>query len=71
LIGPYFPGKNLQHANPLLFLVMTKIPWGDYCLPPFLACLSGLKKNPEVIGGRFVIHSDEPAAQAARIFEQI
>jgi len=58
--------------TPLLFLVMTKIPWGDYCLPPF-SCLSfqALKKNPEVIGGRFVIHSDEPAAQAARIFEQI
>lgn len=49
---------------PSLFDI-DKVNWGRYELQPYLTALAGLKKDPALLDGRFVLLDDAPAIQAA------
>jgi len=50
--------------TPSLFDI-DRIEWGHYELAPFLTTLAGLKKDPALRQGQFVLLAAEPAIQAA------
>ncbi len=50
--------------RPTLFDV-DRIEWGEYELQPYLTALAGLKKDPALLNGQFVLLGAEPAIQAA------
>ncbi len=64
-----YAGQELGANHlPSLFEI-DKIEWKDYHLQPFLTALAGLKKDPAMLDGEFVILAAEPLIQATWYLE--
>jgi hypothetical protein len=60
----YAGQESASRHTPSLFEI-DKVEWGNYSLQPLLARLAKLKKDPAMVGGKFVITHSDPAIQAA------
>lgn len=60
-----YAGQEAEETHTPSLFERDKIAWGNYSLQPYLTRLARLKKDPALLGGKFVLLDDRPAIQAA------
>jgi hypothetical protein len=64
--GPFliYAGQESGTKHTPSLFDLDRVDWADYGLQPFLTRLAKLKKDPAMVGGKFMIVQADPAIQA-------